>query len=107
MLFCRKIVVLKVLTDIGVHNDICREGGKGSVGTQIIRHHRKSGTLYTKLTLRIWQTCLKGPKREIFVAGIFTEIRPVWEGDLETRPKNLKSLCLGPYITLYFLGFLF
>jgi hypothetical protein len=41
----------------------------------------------------------------MFVAGIFTEIRPVWVGDLETRPKNLKSLCLGPYITLYFLGF--
>jgi hypothetical protein len=52
-------------------------------------------------------TILKGPKREMFVAGIFTEIRPVWAGDLETRPKNLKSLCLGPYITLYFLGFLF
>jgi hypothetical protein len=50
---------------------------------------------------------LKGPKHKIFVAGIFTEIRPVWVGDLETRPKNLKSLCLGPYITLYFLGFLF
>ncbi len=50
---------------------------------------------------------LKGPKREIFVAGIFTEIRPVWVGDLETRPKNLKSLCSGPYITLYFMGFLF
>jgi hypothetical protein len=50
---------------------------------------------------------LKGPKHEILVAGIFTEIRPVWVGDLETRPKNLKSLCLGPYITLYFLGFLF
>ncbi len=50
---------------------------------------------------------LKGPKREIFVAGIFTEIRPVRVGDLETRPKNLKSLCLGPYMTIYFLGFLF
>jgi hypothetical protein len=50
---------------------------------------------------------LQGPKREIFVAGIFTEIRPVWVDDLETMPKNLKSLCLGPYITLYFLGFLF
>jgi hypothetical protein len=50
---------------------------------------------------------LKGPKREIFVTGIFTEIRPVWVGDLETRPIYLKSLCLGPYITIYFLGFLF
>ncbi len=48
---------------------------------------------------------LKGPKREIFVVVILTEIRPVWVGDLETRPKNLKSLCLGPYIVLYFLGF--
>ncbi len=27
----------------------------------------------------------------MFVAGIFTEIRPVWVGDLETRPKNLKG----------------
>jgi hypothetical protein len=35
---------------------------------------------------------------EIFVAGIFTEIRPVWVDDLESRPKNLESLCLVPYI---------
>jgi hypothetical protein len=48
---------------------------------------------------------LKGPKRETFVAGIFTEIRPVWVGDLETRPKNLKSLCLGPYIIFISLDF--
>jgi hypothetical protein len=33
---------------------------------------------------------LKGPKREMFVARIFTEIRPVWVGDIESRPKNLK-----------------
>jgi hypothetical protein len=26
----------------------------------------------------------KGPKREMFVARIFTKIRPVWVGDLET-----------------------
>jgi hypothetical protein len=50
---------------------------------------------------------LKGPRREMFAAGSFTEIRPVWVGDLETRPKNQKSLSLGPYITLYFLEFLF
>ena len=31
---------------------------------------------------------LKGPKREMFVAGIFTEIRPVWVSDLETTSKN-------------------
>ncbi len=45
---------------------------------------------------------LKGPKHEMFVAGIFTEIRPVWVVDLETRPKNLKSLCFGlkfPFIS--------
>jgi hypothetical protein len=50
---------------------------------------------------------LKGGKGEMFIARIFTEIRPVWVGDLETRPKNLRSLFLGPYITLYFLGFFF
>ncbi len=39
---------------------------------------------------------LKGPKREIFVAGIFAQIRPIRIGDLETRPKNPKKLRLGP-----------
>ncbi len=39
---------------------------------------------------------LKGPKREIFVAWIFAQIRPIWIGDLGTRPKNPKILCLGP-----------
>ncbi len=39
---------------------------------------------------------LKGPKREIFVAEIFAQIRPVWIGDLGTRPKNPKKLYLGP-----------
>ncbi len=39
---------------------------------------------------------LKGPKREIFVAGIFAQIRPIWIGYLGTRPKNPKLLCLGP-----------
>jgi hypothetical protein len=38
---------------------------------------------------------LKGSKREMFVARIFTEIRPVWVGDLETRPKNLKKFMIG------------
>ncbi len=35
---------------------------------------------------------LKGPKREIFVAGIFTEISPVLVGDLETRSKSKKLM---------------
>ncbi len=39
---------------------------------------------------------LKGPKREKFVAGIFAQIRPIWIGDLGTRPKNPKKLRLGP-----------
>ncbi len=30
---------------------------------------------------------LKGPKHEKFVAGIFTQTRPVWIGKLETRSK--------------------
>jgi hypothetical protein len=52
-------------------------------------------------------TNFKGAKREIFVAGIFAEIRPIWLGYLVTRPKNPKKLHLGPYITLYFPRFLF
>ncbi len=35
---------------------------------------------------------LKGAKREMFVAGIFTEIRPVWVGYLVTKPKNIKKV---------------
>ena len=50
---------------------------------------------------------LKAPKHDIFIGVIFSEIRPAWVGDLETRLKNLKSLCLGLHVTLYFLGFLF
>jgi hypothetical protein len=42
---------------------------------------------------------LKGPKREIFVAGIFTEIRPVWVGDLETRPKVYVWGLILPFIS--------
>jgi hypothetical protein len=47
---------------------------------------------------KIFHSCvpLKGPKCEIFVAGIFAQIRPIWIGDLGTRPKNPKKLYLGP-----------
>ena len=38
---------------------------------------------------------LKGPKREIFVAGIFAHIRRIWIGDLGTRPKNPKKYVLA------------
>ncbi len=31
---------------------------------------------------------LKGPKLEIFGSRVFTQIRPLWVGDLGTRPKN-------------------
>jgi hypothetical protein len=50
---------------------------------------------------------LKGAKHEILVAVIFTQIHSVWISDLGTRPKNPKSVCLGPYITLYFPRFCF
>jgi hypothetical protein len=37
-------------------------------------------------------SCLKGPKHEKFEAGIFfTQIRPAWIGELETRPKTSKN----------------
>ncbi len=48
------------------------------------------------LRLEAKRVTLKGPKREIFVAGIFAQIRPIWIGDLGTWPKNPKKLCLGP-----------
>jgi hypothetical protein len=48
----------------------------------------------------LWGTYLKGPQLEIFVAVIFTQSRPVWVG---TKPKNSKSLWLGPY-TYPFIG---
>jgi hypothetical protein len=38
---------------------------------------------------------LKGPEREIFVAGIFAQIRPIWIGDLGARPKNPKKIMFG------------
>jgi hypothetical protein len=42
---------------------------------------------------------LKEPKHEKFVARIFTQIfRPVWIGELETKPKTSKQFGLGPYI---------
>ncbi len=41
-----------------------------------------------------WKT-LKGPKHEIFIAGIFTQINSVWIGDLRTRPKKSKKCMCG------------
>ncbi len=35
---------------------------------------------------------LKGPKLEIFGSEVFTQIKPVWKGDLATRPKKCKIL---------------
>jgi hypothetical protein len=35
-------------------------------------------------------TGLKGPKLEIFGFRVFSQIRPVWVGDLGTRQKNSK-----------------
>jgi hypothetical protein len=33
-----------------------------------------------------WRLFLKGPKLEIFVFWVLRQIRPVWVGDLGTRP---------------------
>jgi hypothetical protein len=41
---------------------------------------------------------LKGPNHKKFVARIFTQIRPVWIGELETGPKTSKNIWLGHYI---------
>jgi hypothetical protein len=38
---------------------------------------------------------LKGPKHEKFVSGNFTQIRPAWIGELETRPKTSTKLMVG------------
>ncbi len=57
------------------------EDGDNSLGT--VLHILKSGWgLYT-----VDLYLLKGPKHEIFVVGIFTQIRPEWVGDLGTIPK--------------------
>jgi hypothetical protein len=42
------------------------------------------------LDVHNWEKVLKGPKREIFDSGVFAQIRPIWIGDLGTRPKNYK-----------------
>jgi hypothetical protein len=34
---------------------------------------------------------LKGLKHEKFLAGVVTQIRPVWIGESETRPKTSKT----------------
>jgi hypothetical protein len=69
--------------------------------TSTLTHHIKER--FAK-NLNLTSQCrksLKGPKQEIFVARIFTQIRPVWLDDLKTRPKSSKSLWWGPYIYLF------
>jgi hypothetical protein len=41
------------------------------------------------------------------VAGIFTQIRPVWIGELERMPKTLKNYWLVPYILIFIGGIFF
>jgi hypothetical protein len=51
----------------------------------------------------LWQgPSLKGPKLEIFVDRIFTQIRPVWIGNLGTRAKNPKSYVCGLMLPFIF-----
>jgi hypothetical protein len=45
-------------------------------------------------------TALGAKGDEIFVASSFAQIRPVWLGDLGTRPKYSESLWLVPYFYL-------
>jgi hypothetical protein len=48
---------------------------------------------------------LKGPKHELFGFGFFTLIKPIWIGDLGTRPKKNIWDGLGLKIAiLYFLA---
>jgi hypothetical protein len=43
----------------------------------------------------------------MFGSGVFTQIRPLWVGDLGTRPKNPKLDALGLKVAnLYFLYFI-
>ncbi len=56
---------------------------------------RKRRLIFMAL-LTVWR--LKGPKHKKFVTGIFTQIRPVWISELETRPKTSKYEWLGPSI---------
>jgi hypothetical protein len=51
---------------------------KGSPGNPLVQKS-KAGHLPTGP--------LKGPKIEIIGSGVFTQIRPVWVGDLGSRPK--------------------
>ncbi len=44
--------------------------------------------IYVYIRLRRSFAALKGPKQEKLVAGIFTQIRPVWRGELEASLKN-------------------
>ncbi len=45
-------------------------------------------SIFSCFTFKNFTVVLKWPKREKFVAGIFTQIRPVWIGELEIRPKT-------------------
>jgi hypothetical protein len=50
---------------------------------------------------------IKGPKLEKFVAGLFTQSRLVWIGELETRPKNFKKTNGWGLKFLIFIGEIF
>jgi hypothetical protein len=56
----------------------CRSRGNVSEGEGKMVNYIKGGPT------------LKGPKLEIFGFRVFSQIRPVWVGDLGTRQKNAK-----------------
>jgi hypothetical protein len=45
--------------------------------------------------IKILGKSLKGPKLEIFGSGVFTQIRPVWVGDLGTRVVDPDPYSIG------------
>jgi hypothetical protein len=72
--------------------------------TEILRTHGPCRGLYSagqKIIFLSVFSYIKGPKHEQCVAGIFTQIRLVWIGELETS----KNLWLGPFI--FFIGEIF
>jgi hypothetical protein len=60
--------------------------GRDDDSVAVPLHHILVGDCHT--------ASLKGPKLETFGSKVFTRIRPVWVGDLGTRPKNLNILLI-------------
>jgi hypothetical protein len=75
----------------------------------VIRYMHAGQAEVGLLVLLSWYAVFKGTqawdisRRDFYSNQTCTE----WVGDLGTRPKNPKSLCLGPYITFFSRDFCF